>query len=274
MKEKMKVLIRGAGDLASGVAYRLYQAGFKIVMTEVANPLAVRRKVAFSEAVYQEQVEIEGVIAQKANNTQEVEKIIADDKIAVTVDPKAKIKKELDFAILIDAIMAKKNLGTAINDAPVVIGLGPGFVAAKDVDYVIETKRGHRLGRVIRKGRAEKNTGLPGEIAGVSKKRVIKANNAGEFKTEHQIGDRIVKGESFGYINKQIIKAEISGVIRGILRSGVEVKTGTKLGDIDPRDNKANSALISDKALAIAGGVLEAILASTTNSKEKKGGKC
>jgi len=259
IKDKL-ILIRGAGDLATGVAYRLYKSGFKIVMAEVEKPLTVRRTVAFSEAIYQGYCEVEGIKAYRAEGLQEVKDILAEGNIPVIIDPQAEIKDKMDFSVLIDAIIAKRNLGTAIDDAEVVIALGPGFEAGVDVDAVIETNRGHFLGRVIRAGRAQENTGLPGMIAGYSRERVLKAPIIGRFTSRYSIGDMIEAGGVFGYIDQQPIKAEISGVIRGILRSDIMVKIGTKLGDIDPRGEIKHSTTISDKALAIGGGVLEAIL--------------
>ncbi|MCK8827283.1 selenium-dependent molybdenum cofactor biosynthesis protein YqeB [Natroniella acetigena] len=256
----IKVLVRGAGDLASGVIHALYQSGFKVVATEIETPLVVRRTVSFAEAIYQGELTVEGVRASKVDNFAKIEKILADAKVPVIVDPEAKV---IDFwkpQIVVDAIMAKKNLGTRINDAEIVIGLGPGFTAKEDVDAVIETNRGHDLGRIIKEGQAQIDTGVPGQIAGYSKERVLKSSVSGIFTSDKKIGEQISSGEVFGYIGNTAIKAEVDGVIRGLIKSGIDIKVGTKLGDIDPRGIEEYCYTISDKARTIAGSVITAIL--------------
>jgi xanthine dehydrogenase accessory factor len=264
----MLVVIKGAGDLASGIALRLYHAGFDIVMTEIAAPLAVRRTVSFSEAVYKGRTLVEDVSAILAKNEADVRGIIAEKRIAVMVDPDAAIVSSLRPAVLVDAIMAKRNTGTASTDAPLVIGVGPGFTAGLDCHAVIETKRGHTLGRVISSGCALPNTGVPGEIGGFGIERLLRAGADGVFEAIAQIGGRVTKGDVVGYVRPVEkaagdgvpVIAAIDGILRGILPSGIAVTGGTKAGDIDPRADPAHCFTVSDKSLAVGGGVLEAIL--------------
>ncbi len=259
--EDLVILIRGAGEMASGVAHRLYQSHFKICMLEISQPLAVRREVSFCEAIYDGEKEVEGVRAKFISKLEQIQSIWKAEKIPLLTDPDLKKTKHfLKPAVLIDAIMAKKNLGTQINDAPLVIGLGPGFTAGKDVHIVIETNRGHHLGKVIRNGTAEPDTGIPGEIGGYTVQRVLRTMKKGTFHPYKEIGDRINKGSVVAVVDDFPVIAEISGVVRGLLREGVEVKKGLKVGDIDPRGKRELCFTISDKARSIGGGVLEAIL--------------
>ncbi|HAS89404.1 MAG TPA: molybdenum hydroxylase [Desulfovibrio sp.] len=256
------IAIRGAGDLATGIAMRLYRAGLRrIVMLETGHPLAVRRTVAFSEAVYHGEVQVEGVSAIFAEDMDEAASIWAKQSVAIICDPCLLNINEIKPEILIDAIIAKKNLGTEINMAPLVIGLGPGFTAGVDVHKVIETKRGHHMSRVIHEGAAEPNTGIPGSVKGFTVERVYWAEHGGVFNTGFDIGDEISEGEKLGDVDGTPVIAEISGVIRGLLRNGTPVRKRTKLGDIDPRATKTYCGEISDKALSIGGGVLEAVCA-------------
>jgi xanthine dehydrogenase accessory factor len=255
------ILIRGAGEMASGVAHRLHQAHFRICMLEIDHPLAVRRTVSFSEAVYEGEKEVDGVRAKLLEKPEQIPSVWNSGKIPLLIDPDSKgTKRLLKPDVLIDAILAKKNLGTQINDAPLVIGLGPGFTAGKDVHAVIETNRGHHLGRVIHNGSAEPDTGIPGEIGGVTIERVLRTMKKGIFHPYKEIGDRVNKGSVVAVADDFPVIAGISGVIRGLLRKGSEVKKGMKVGDIDPTGKKELCFTISDKARAIAGGVLEAIL--------------
>jgi len=254
------VLVRGAGELASGVAHRLHHCHFQVCLTEVERPVAVRRAVAFSEAVYDTEKEVDGVAARLVQSAGELPGVWEEGKLPLIIDPQAKIKQAIKPDILIDAIVAKKNLGTKITDAPLVIGLGPGFEAGKDVHMVIETNRGHNLGRVIMQGEAEPNTGIPGEIAGISASRVIRASRVGQFDAIKNIGDHVQEHEIVAFVDGTPVEALIGGVIRGLLRDGTMVHQGMKAGDIDPRGIRENCYTISDKARAIAGGVLEAIL--------------
>jgi xanthine dehydrogenase accessory factor len=258
---ELVVLIRGAGEMASGVAHRLNQSHFKICMAEIPNPLAVRREVSFSEAVYEGEKEVEGVRAKRISNPDEIRLVWNKSQIPILIDPDG--KKTMNFLkpdVLIDAIMAKKNLGTQIKDAPLVIGLGPGFIAGEDVHTVIETNRGHHLGKVILNGAAESDTGIPGEIGGYTMERLLRAMKKGVFHPQTSIGERINKGSVVAVVDDFPIIARISGVVRGLLREEVEVRKGMKVGDIDPRGKRELCFTISDKARAIGGGVLEAIL--------------
>ncbi len=230
-------------------------------MLEIANPLAVRREVSFCEAIYEGEKEVEGVRAKFISHPYQIKSIWKEGKIPILIDPEGKETKDfLKPDIYIDAIMAKKNLGTKIDDAPLVIGLGPGFTAGKDVRIVIETNRGHDLGKVILNGRAEPDTGIPGEISGYSVERVLRTMKGGIFKPQKSIGERVTKGTVVAVVDNYPIITEISGVIRGLLREGTEVKKGMKVGDVDPRGKVDYCFTISDKARAIGGGVLEAIL--------------
>ncbi|MCX8118968.1 MAG: selenium-dependent molybdenum cofactor biosynthesis protein YqeB [Desulfobacterota bacterium] len=255
------VLIRGAGEMASGVAHRLFRSHFRICMTEISTPLAVRRGVSFCEAVYEGVKEVEGVRAKLFARPMEIEMGWKEGFIPILIDPELKrIKEFLQPDVIVDAILAKRNLGTSIQDAPLVIGLGPGFCAGRDVHVVIETNRGHHLGKVILKGEAEPDTGIPGEIGGYTVERVLRTAKAGIFRPQTSIGERVTRGTVVAVVEDYPVIAEVNGVVRGLLRQGVEVKRGMKVGDIDPRGKREYCFTISEKARAIAGGVLEAIL--------------
>ncbi len=255
------ILIRGAGEMASGVAHRLHQSHFKLCMTEVSHPLAVRREVSFCETVYEGEKEVEGVRAKLISRHDEIESKWKKGHIPILIDPEAnKTREFLKPDVLIDAIMAKKNLGTRIDDAPLVIGLGPGFTAGKDVHIVIETNRGHSLGKMILSGTAEPDTGIPGEVGGYTVERLLRTMKKGVFHPQKTIGDKVTKGSVVAVVDDYPVIAQVSGVLRGLLREGVEVKKGMKVGDIDPRGKKEHCFTISEKARAIGGGVLEAIL--------------
>ena len=257
--EKPRVTIKGAGDLASGVAHRLWMAGFKIVMLELPSPLVVRRTVSFASAVWEGKVEVEGVTGLLCKDVTEVEGLWSEGLIPVLVDPSAQSLSILKPHILVDAVLAKKNTGTSSSDAPVVIGLGPGFTAGQDVHAVVETQRGHNLGRVFYRGRAAPNTGSPGEIGGYSRERLLRSSAHGSFTPLKEIGDRVHKGELVGRVGDSPLKAQIDGVLRGLIHAGTAVTLGMKVGDVDPRENVLYHS-ISDKARSVAGGVLEAIL--------------
>ena len=265
MREKtfpQKVLIKGAGDLASGVAYRLWQAGFNIVMLELPNPRVVRRTVAFASAVFDGEVEVEGVKGMlfRLSNTGGIGEALAQRKIPVLVDPKGEWIETWQPNVLVDAILAKKNTGTSLTQAPIVIGLGPGFTAGLDVHAVVETERGHNLGKVYYQGCATPNTGDPGDIGGHTLKRLLRSPAEGKFLPLKEIGDIVSKGEVIAVVGDKEIKAEIDGLLRGLLYPGVSVIQGLKVGDIDPRGSQINYRAVSDKARSVAGGVLEAIL--------------
>lgn len=259
--EDLIVLIRGAGEVASGVAHRLHRSHFKICMLEIPHPIAVRREVSFCDAVYNGEKEVEGIRAKFISTQEEISSVWKKEKIPILVDPDG--QETLHFLkpdVLIDAIMAKRNLGIQINDAPLIIGLGPGFTAGTDVHVVIETNRGHNLGKVILNGAAESDTGVPGEIGGYAVERVLRTMKKGIFHPHKSIGERVNKGSVVAVVDDFPVIARISGVVRGLLVEGIEAKKGMKVGDIDPRGKKEYCFTISDKSRAIGGGVLEAIL--------------
>ncbi len=260
MLEDVKVLVRGGGDLASGVVYRLRRAGMQIVVTELPQPLVIRRAVAFAAAVFEGVVEMEGIVGRRVESLDEALAVLAKEEVAVLVDPQAAIIAEWQPHVVVDAILAKRNLGTKITDAPVVIGLGPGFVVGVDVHAVVETKRGHYLGRVLLEGSAAPDTGIPGDVMGYTVERVLRAPRAGVLRARKQIGDSIAEGEAAADVDGSPVVAQIGGVIRGLLADGITVTEGLKVGDVDPRGIRDHSFTISDKALAIGGGVLEAVL--------------
>ncbi len=256
----MLVVIKGAGDLASGIALRLHRSKIDVVMTELPVPLAVRRTVAFSEAIRLGSTVVEDVRAERAENTDEVRDCLARGVIPVMADPEAEIIKILKPEVVVDAILAKRNTGTTQDDAKLVIGVGPGFTAGKDCHAVIETKRGHTLGRVIKKGSAIPNTGVPGNVGGQTIRRLIKAPADGTFHPEKKIGELVKEGERVANVDGVPVYALTDGKIRGMLQDGVPVTKGLKSGDVDPRGASVDHMTVSDKALSIGGGVLEAIL--------------
>jgi xanthine dehydrogenase accessory factor len=255
------VLIKGAGDLATGVAVRLFRCGFRLAMTEIPRPLMVRRTVSFGEAVYEGKVQVEGIEAIRAADCCEARAAIASGKIPILIDPAAHCLGELRPTVVVDAIMAKHNLGTRITDAPTVIALGPGFTAGVDCHAVVETNRGHSLGRVITHGSAEPDTGQPGEIGGKTNERLVRAPVTGVVIAKAAIGERVAEGQILAQVGNEPVCSGTAGVLRGMIRSGAEVSAGTKIGDVDPRAEPGHCYLVSDKSLAIAGGVLEALLA-------------
>ncbi len=259
----LTILIRGSGEIASAIGHRLWRCGFsRIVMTETHAPLAVRRMVSFSEAVFNGKATVESVEAILAGAAGDVTRIWKDSRIAVIVDPDCAILHEIQPDTLIDAVLAKRNTGTKIDDARLVIALGPGFKAGDDCHCLIETDRGHDLGRIIISGPTSPNTGKPGDIMGQTHNRVLRAPLDGVLETFFEIGDQIEKGSLVASINNIPIEAQISGILRGILRSGSQVVRHAKIGDIDPRSQRPHCFTISDKARTISGSVLEAIMAN------------
>jgi xanthine dehydrogenase accessory factor len=253
--------IKGAGDIATGVAVRLKRSGFsKIFMMEVESPLAVRRAVSFCEAVHDGRTVVEGIAAVRASTRKTIVDAWESGQIPVIVDPRWTLVSSIKPQVLVDAILAKQNLGTKLKDAPLVIGLGPGFTASKDVHAVVETMRGHDLGRVIHEGAAQANTGVPGEIGGQTKERVYRAPTTGAFHSDLKISDRVEAGDVIGDVDGMAVVAKIDGLLRGLIREGTVAREGTKIGDIDPRGCAAHCFTVSDKARAIGGGVLEAIM--------------
>ena len=255
------IAIKGAGEMATGIACRLFQANLKhIFMMDIQNPMAVRRQVSFCEAVYDEQIMVEGVKAKKCSDIKDISSAWQTHCIPIIVDPDWNAIKAIHPHVVIDAIIAKKNLGTHRSEAPLVIGLGPGFEAGKDVHMVIETNRGHNLGRVMLKGCPEPNTGVPGNIDGHTSERVLRAPCPGVFTSSLPIGTLVKKNDVIGKVDDQEVISRIDGVLRGRIRNHTRVTDQLKIGDIDPRGNPVYCTTISEKARAIGGSVLEAIL--------------
>jgi xanthine dehydrogenase accessory factor len=259
------IIVRGGGDLATGTIYKLKKSGFPVLVLEVANPSAIRRNVAFCEAVYQGTQTVEDMTCYKAESLQQAQQFLSEGKLAVLVDPAGDSISQLKPMAVVDAILAKKNLGTSWNMAPITVALGPGFTAGEDVDAVIETKRGHHLGRVLWTGSAAPNTGIPGIIGGFGKERVIHCPANGILRNVKKITDTVSKGEVIAVVETEDgtvpVEATLDGILRGLIRDGYPVNVGFKMADIDPRlDELENCFTISDKARCIAGGVLEAIL--------------
>lgn len=274
MNKKILIICRGGGDLATGIVHRLFRAGFQVLVLETDSPAAIRRQVSFSEAVYDGTATVEGVTAERIASADRasVNHVLEEGRVPLLVDPEGSSIPLLKPDIVVDAIIAKKNLGTAKEMAPLVIGVGPGFTAGEDVDLVVESMRGHNLARIFTTGSALPNTGIPGNIGGFSKERVLHAEAAGYMKNIRQIGDIVEKGEEIARIYEKMtedgtfsgsyvsVEASISGIIRGLIREGYHFQKGFKIADIDPRESElANCFTISDKARSIGGSVLEAV---------------
>ncbi len=253
-------VVRGAGDLATAVGRRLHLCGFSVVHLETAAPTVIRRAVAFASAVFEGAITVEGVDAELARDVAGARALLDQRKVSVLVDPAATSIAALRPRLVVDAILAKRNLGTHRDMAPRVVALGPGFVAGSDVHAVVETCRGHDLGRVIVQGAAKPDTGIPGTIGGFGLERLLRAPRAGVFRTLREIGDAVRAGEAVAQVEGEPVRAEIAGVVRGLLRPGLTVHADQKIGDVDPRGDRALCFTISDKANAVAGGVLEAAL--------------
>ena len=254
------ILIKGGGEMASGVVQRLVRAGFRVCITEIPEPLAVRRGVSFCEAVFTGRAEVEGLAARRVSGKEEVLRCWEEGEVPVVVDPECAIRKVLSPDVLVDAILAKRNTGTTLGNAPLVIALGPGFRAGRDAHVVIETNRGHRLGRVIETGEAEPDTGIPGDIGGYTWERVLRAPASGRFRGKKRIGESVEKGEVVAEVGGVPLEAAISGILRGILHDGLTAETNMKVGDIDPRGTREHCLTVSDKARALGGAVLEAVM--------------
>lgn len=262
------VFVRGGGDLASGVALRLHRSGMQVVIAELPEPLAVRRLVSFAQAVYQGEMQVEDVHARLVSQISEIEAVLASGAIPVVVDTQAKCLEILRPAVLVDGRMLKHPPETDLWAAPLTIGLGPGFIAGENCHAVIETCRGHRLGSVIWQGSAEADTGIPENVAAHSADRVLRAPASGVIHALANIGDHVEKGQPIADVSDQLVTAPFNGVLRGLLHSGLKVTSGMKIGDVDPRDDPRYCYLVSDKALAIGGGVLEAVLTQAEIRKE------
>ncbi len=259
------VVVRGGGDIATGTIYKLYKCGFRVLVLETETPSAIRRNVAFSEAVYYGSQTVEDVTSVLAGSVKQAVSFLEEGRLVMIVDPKGDCISRLKPIAVVDGILAKKNLGTHRGMAPVTVALGPGFTAGEDVDAVIETMRGHSLGRVIYEGTAMKNTGVPGVINGYGKERVIHSPAEGILRNVASITDRVQQGQIIAVIEtlegEVPVEASIDGLLRGLIRDGYPVTRGFKIADIDPRMSEyENCFTISDKARCIAGGVVEAIL--------------
>ncbi len=258
MKDAL-IVIKGAGEMASGIAHRLFMANVsRICMLEIETPLCVRRTVSFCEAVFEQEAQVEGVAGKLVRNRADLAEAWDRGQIGVIIDPAWKMIAELRPDIVVDAIMAKKNLGTRKDEAPFVIGVGPGFSAPDVVHVVVESNRGHDLGRVIYRGAAEPHTGMPGLTAGFSRERVLRSPHEGTVRHVKSIDDMVRKGETVLYVDDTPVPAGIDGAVRGLIRD-MRVRANEKVGDIEPRGDTRYSKTISDKARAIAGGVLEAV---------------
>ena len=256
----MRILIRGAGDLASGIGWRLYQSGYSVLMTDLPQPTAVRWKAAFCQAMWTDVCRVEGVTARRCDDLASAEQTLARGEIPILPDPDGSMVHQVKPDVLVDAILAKRNLGTQITDAPLVIGVGPGFTAGEDCHCVIETMRGHTLGRCIYSGSAFPNTGIPGNVGGYTVERVLRTPCGGVFHPLREIGDQVTAGECVATVDGQEVCTLITGCLRGLLPEGTVVPgSGFKAGDVDARCVRSHCFTISDKALAIAGGVLEAV---------------
>lgn len=260
--ERMLTLVRGGGDLASGAIYRLWRAGFPVVVTELPIPVLVRRAVSYGEAVFSQTATVQGLTARCIADEQAIWDAIHAGEIPVLIDANGEVIHQLKPAIVIDARMEKQKLDTAIGDAPLVVALGPGYRAGVDCHAVIETNRGHNLGRVIYEGTAEPDTGTPGSINGMQHSRVLRAPVVGRITPRATIGDSIEVGQIIATIGDHTISAPFAGVLRGLIHHSVQVSAGMKIGDLDPRAVREHCFSISDKSLAVGGGVLEAVMAA------------
>ena len=264
--EKQRIIVRGGGDIATGTIYRLWRCGFPLLVLEVEHPMAIRRTVSVCDAIYEGQAKIEGMKCRRVSTLEEAEQVRKEGDVPIAVDPTGAFITAWKPDVVVDAILAKKNLGTNRQMASCTIALGPGFTAGVDVDYVVETMRGHNLGRIYESGTAIPNTGVPGIIGGYAAERVIHSPATGMLRNVHHIGDTVEAGEALAYIEteegKQVpVPATITGLLRGLIRNEFPVTTGLKIADIDPRKSEyAKCFTISDKARSIGGSVLEAIL--------------
>lgn len=259
------IIVRGGGDLATGTILKLYQSGFSVLILETANPSAIRRNVAFSEAVYQGSQTVEGVTCHLAADAVQAREFLSEGKLTMLIDPAGDCLGAFSPLAMVDAIIAKRNLDTRRDMAPITVALGPGFTAGADVDAVIETQRGHNLGRVLYEGSAAPNTGIPGKIAGFGRERVMHSPAAGILRNRAKITDTVTKGKTIAVVETEMgeipVEASLDGLLRGLIRDGYPVTKVFKIADIDPRaEEYDNCFTVSDKARCIAGGVLEAIL--------------
>ncbi|MDO5688980.1 MAG: selenium-dependent molybdenum cofactor biosynthesis protein YqeB [Tissierellia bacterium] len=264
------VVFRGGGDLATGAVQKIHRAGFKVLILEVPAPLCVRRTVSLSEAVYERVQRVEDISAVRISSLDEMEEVFLQDKVPILIDPNAELIEAIHPLAIIDATIAKRNIGTNKSMAPISIALGPGYEAGVDVDYVVETNRGHHLGRLLFKGFAAENTGVPGVIGGYSKERVYYSPADGMVDSMKDIGDVVEEGQILAYVDEIPVRAAIRGLVRGMLRGGVPVKQGVKIADVDPRfEALQNCYTISDKSRSVGGAVLEAFLLGLKSLKQQ-----
>src|SRR5258707_1149356 len=258
------VALKGAGDLATGVMHRLSRAGFAVMATELPQPTVLRRTIAFAEAVMLGQMAVEGLTAVRASSAEEIQEALARGFVPIVVDPDGTMLSQMQPRVLVEATLSKYNSGISPGDAPIVIALGPGYEAGKDGNAAFDTNRGPNLGRVYLQGCAEPDTGVPGTIGGYGIERILRAPCAGTLYGLRQIGDQVQEGETVAVVNaddsSMPITAAISGILRGLVRDGLPVSTGMKVGDVDPRAIREHCFTISDKSRAVGGGVLEAIM--------------
>lgn len=265
------IIVRGAGDIATGIICRLHHCGFKLLVLETSKPTAIRRSVALSDAVYEGTKTVEGVTTKLIDSIDECPSCWSHNLVPLLIDPATTCLEQINPTAIIDAILAKKNCGTRMVMAPITIGLGPGFTAGKDVHAVIETARGHQLGRTIYRGSPHADSGIPGNIAGYSKERVLYAPTDGILEVIHDIGSQVSQGELIGRIGQSELTAPLTGQVRGMIRHNTVVTKGLKIADIDPRtEENDNCFTISDKARCISGGVLEALLFLSRKLVRKK----
>jgi xanthine dehydrogenase accessory factor len=253
-------LILGGGELGSAVAHRLVGAGVEVVVVDLPEPTCIRRNVCFAMALVEGRKQVEGVLGLGVDGAAEARKIAASGRVAVTAGDFRELVKPLEPGVIVDARMLKTGKDVPSGLAPLVIGLGPGFSAGDDVDVVVETERGHDLGRVIRKGGAHPDTGRPGVIAGESSRRLVRAPGSGAFRPTVDLGSLVSSGQVIGYVEETEVRAPIDGLLRGLVAAGVRVREGRKMGDVDPRGSAIDPLTISDRGRAVAGGVLEAVM--------------
>jgi xanthine dehydrogenase accessory factor len=264
----VSIVIKGAGEMTSGIAHRLFMANItRICMTEIERPLAVRRGVSFCEAVFSQEMEVEGVIGKLVRSRADLAGAWDRKQIGVIIDPAWRIIADLKPEVVVDAIMAKRNLGTGRYEAPLVIGVGPDFVAPHMVHVVVESNRGHNLGRTIYNGAAEPHTGMPGLTAGLGRERVLRSPHGGTVRHVKSIGEAVMTGDTVLYVDATPVPAAIEGIVRGLIRE-IQVRADEKVGDIEPRGDESYCWTISDKARAIAGGVLEAVVRHMTGPRD------